>query len=81
MRIYVHTCRFCKTQSTTVKLVRYGTRHWAHDDCYLKAGKPLEALPDSQMGQFRVSVLHQFNVYQVVTDRWNAFNKSRRLPA
>lgn len=44
-----NTCRFCKSQMTySDNLIKYGTRHYAHPQCYLDAGKLAEDLPDFQ---------------------------------
>jgi hypothetical protein len=49
----MNTCRFCKSHMTTRdKLVKYGTRHYAHFACYLDAGKSLSDLRDWQIMQF-----------------------------
>jgi len=46
-------CRFCKKLSFDGDgMVKYGTRHYAHFECYLAAGKPLSALRDWQVIQF-----------------------------
>lgn len=46
-----NTCRFCKAPMAR-GLVKYGPRHYAHYECYLKAGKRLEDLPDWVVVQF-----------------------------
>lgn len=44
-----NTCRFCKSQMTySDNLIKYGTRHYAHPQCYLDAGKSPEDLPEYQ---------------------------------
>jgi hypothetical protein len=53
----MNTCRFCgKTtydpERRYMGMVKYGTRHYAHFDCYLEAGKPLTALHDWQVCEF-----------------------------
>ncbi len=46
-----NTCRFCDSKMSD-DLVKYGTRHYAHYECYLDAGKPLDALPKWQVEKF-----------------------------
>jgi hypothetical protein len=46
------TCRFCKRHAAEDWLVKYGTRHYAHPDCYLKAGKKVEDLNQYQQDHF-----------------------------
>ena len=51
MRSY-NTCRFCGRSAERGWLVKYGTRHYAHPDCYLNAGKKVEDLSDWEQSQF-----------------------------
>jgi hypothetical protein len=44
------TCRFCK--ELVDRGVKYSTRHYAHYDCYLDAGKSLSDLTQWQVSQF-----------------------------
>jgi len=46
-----NTCRFCDGFMSQ-DLVKYGTRHYAHYDCYLDAGKKLADLPGWQVSKF-----------------------------
>lgn len=71
MTIYVNTCRFCK-QMTAERMVKYGTRHYAHFDCYLDAGKKLEALTSHQLLQFPYRVLEERGLIQTVADIYAA---------
>jgi hypothetical protein len=50
-----NACRFC--QDTRQGLVHYGVRHYAHYECYIKAGKSLDDLHAWQVGQFPYRVL------------------------
>jgi hypothetical protein len=52
----MNTCRFCKKMLPEVK---YGTRHYAHFDCYLDAGKPLDALSQWQIKKFPYFLLKE----------------------
>lgn len=57
-----NTCRFCGKSEfgkygCSDKLVKYGTRHYAHHACYLDAGKTLEELPGWMVGNFPFRVL------------------------
>lgn len=54
------TCRFCKDWHG--EMVKYGVRHYAHFDCYLKAGKKLEALHPWQIREFPYRVLKDHNL-------------------
>ena len=57
------TCRFCKNhERQDRKLVKYGTRHYAHHDCYLKAGKPLSELHDWQIVSFPYRLLKEHDL-------------------
>lgn len=52
------TCRFCKkTSFDSEGMVKYGVRHYACYDCYLDAGKTLNALHSWQVGEFPCRVL------------------------
>ena len=53
-------CRFCHEY---VGLgVKYGTRHYAHYRCYLKAGKLLADLHDWQIVHFPALLLHEYGL-------------------
>lgn len=52
-----NTCRFCKQSAHSGCLVKYEVRHYAHYECYLKAGKKLDALHVWQVGQFPLMLL------------------------
>lgn len=39
-------CRFCKKSDRPDRMLHYAVHHHAHPECYLEAGKPLEALHD-----------------------------------
>jgi hypothetical protein len=46
-------CRFCKQFETdSMRLVKYGVRHYAHYECFLDAGKTLDDLPRWQVQSF-----------------------------
>lgn len=57
----MNTCRMCAKAefgfNISVKLVRYGKRHYAHHACYLDAGKKLEELHAWQVGEFPFRLL------------------------
>ncbi len=54
----MNTCRFCKDyERSDRKLVKYGTRHYAHHECYLNAGKPISDLHDWQIVLFPYRLL------------------------
>ena len=50
-------CRFCREQLLERGGVKYGTRHYAHFECYLDAGKKLSDLPASQVDKFPHTLL------------------------
>jgi hypothetical protein len=52
-----NTCRFC--DSFSQNLVKYGTRHYAHFDCYLDAGKKLDELHGWQVSMFPYRLLQE----------------------
>lgn len=54
-----NTCRFCDKTAHHDRLIKYGTRHYAHPDCYLDAGKTLDALPIWQLRQFPYFLLKE----------------------
>lgn len=53
-----HTCRFCDNHKDQ-EMVKYNVRHYAHFECYLKAGKSLEALHAWQVRQFPYKLLKE----------------------
>lgn len=55
----MNICRICKAHDRYDRLVKYSTRHYAHFDCYLSAGKPLSALPKIEVGRFPVRLLRE----------------------
>lgn len=70
----METCQFCERSKKSnpcpeyrrdgMGYVRYSTRHCAHFDCYLKAGKRLEDLHAWQVGQFPNKVLKEFGLLE-----------------
>jgi hypothetical protein len=50
-------CRFCKDHEDAP--VKYGTRHYAHFNCYLDAGKRLEDLHGWQVNNFPYRLLKE----------------------
>ncbi len=49
------TCRFCKDPSDAP--VKYGTRHYAHFDCFLDSGRNIFDLPLYQVQKFPFKML------------------------
>ena len=47
----IRTCQFCKKQTDTESMVKYGVRHYAHYSCYLDR-KSLYDLHAWQVRQF-----------------------------
>lgn len=69
------TCRFCKRWEASVEMVTYSTRHHAHFECYLNAGKPLTALSDWQIGRFPYRLLKAaglLDIAEAASDREHA---------
>lgn len=64
----MNTCRFCNKPEyeqsgyAQLKLVKYNVRHYAHHECYLKAGKTLEGLHDWQIVLFPYRLLKQYGL-------------------
>lgn len=50
------TCRFCHKVGSE-RMVKYSTRHYAHFECYIDAGKQLTDLHDWQILQFPYMLL------------------------
>lgn len=66
------TCRFCGKWGHDHKdFVKYGVRHYAHHDCYLKAGKPLADLHSWQIGTFPYRVLQKHNMVKAASELLN----------
>lgn len=72
------TCRFCKAHSPDDKLVHYSTRHWAHWDCYFKAGKKITDLTDWQILQAPYRLLKE---HGLVAEAEAAQARERELEA
>jgi hypothetical protein len=53
-----NTCRFCDDHMSQ-NLVKYGTRHYAHFECYLDAGKSLADLHKWQVELFPYFLLKE----------------------
>ena len=47
----------------------YSTRHFAHYECFLKAGKSLAKLTDFQVGKFPYRLLQERGLLKQVIDR------------
>lgn len=85
-----NTCRFCKKFETdSSRLVKYGTRHYAHFKCYLDAGKTIDGLSVWQVGQFPYRLLKERGLldHPAVEEvgkqarkelLWDGFNRSLR---
>lgn len=59
-------CRFCKVFAPDDKLVKYGTRHYAHPVCYLDAGKLIQDLQSWQADQFPYILLRDRGLLDAV---------------
>ena len=59
------TCRFCKKMKESgEKFVKYGPRHHAHHECFLKVkgATGLRSLPSWMVGQFPYYLLKKYNL-------------------
>lgn len=57
------TCRFCKqVMFDHDPSLKYGTRHYAHHECYLKAGKTLGRLRRWQIEGFPYFLLQRYGL-------------------
>jgi hypothetical protein len=67
----IQTCRFCKKADweDARPMVKYGVRHYAHGECYLRAGKPLAALSDYQVGKLPYFTLKELGLLADVETR------------
>lgn len=54
------TCRVCKKTALRAECVKYGTRHYAHFECYLSSGKSLIGLSDWQIERFPFRLLQKY---------------------
>lgn len=52
-------CRFCSKYAPDDELLKYSTRHYAHPECYLDAGKPLSALNIASLRRIPNELLQQ----------------------
>jgi hypothetical protein len=60
----VRACRLCGGRGTTLRLVKYGKRHYAHHECYLKAHRPLADLSGWQISRFPSWLLVEHGVLE-----------------
>ncbi len=59
------TCRFCGGHQPTEekgRFVQYGPRHYAHQACYLAAGKSVHALSPEQIALFPRWLLRRYDI-------------------
>lgn len=70
MSLY-QTCRLCKGHSRD-EMVQYGVRHYAHHDCYLKAGKSIDTLHDWQLKLFPYRLFKEYGLLPAVEKRLGA---------
>jgi hypothetical protein len=64
MQHVLNHCRFCGkaewgTWGHSKHLLKYGTRHYAHHDCFLKAGKDVGKLRGYAIRKFPKEVLRK----------------------
>ncbi len=72
----MNTCRFCK-QWTSDDLLKYGTRHYAHWSCYIKAGKSLSDLRDWQIVTVPYRLVVDTPNEAIVQAAWARHSKER----
>ena len=61
------TCRLCgglKHTRKTGKFVQYGPSHYAHQVCYLEAGKSFDALTPERRAEFPRWLLRKYGLVQ-----------------
>jgi len=59
------TCRFCgglRGVRRKGKFVKYGPKHYAHQVCYLAAGKDFHALTPEQQAEFPSPLLRRYGI-------------------
>lgn len=71
MTRYWNTCRFCDAPMSQ-DLVKYGTRHYAHYECYLKAGKDPTKLRSWQVEAFPYFLLKKYGWLEKVENAMRA---------
>jgi hypothetical protein len=72
-------CRFCDETTIETRLVKYGVRHYAHHHCYLDAGKSLDDLPASQVGDFPWRLIKDHGLGPQVERILNEYDRRRQL--
>lgn len=63
----MNTCRFCSAYHDR-KMVKYGTRHYAHQECYIIAGKRITDLHDWQIVLFPYKLLKEHGLLKEAED-------------
>ncbi len=61
------TCRLCggiRRVRQRGKFVQYGPTHYAHQKCYLAAGKDFYALSPEQQAEFPRPLLRRYGIYR-----------------
>lgn len=71
------TCRLCKGYDDASRLLKYGTRHYAHPRCYFAAGRSIDGLHEWQIRNIPYLVLKEFGVLKhprvvALTEKINA---------
>ena len=54
----IYKCRFCPGYAGLERMVKYGTRHYAHFECYLRTHRSMAKLTGTQIGRFPFKVLY-----------------------
>ncbi len=59
------TCRFCKKNEDSSNMVKYGTRHYAHHECFLNGlgTDGLSRLNQTQLERFPKALARKHNVH------------------
>ena len=61
-------CQFCKQDLPRDTELKYSTRHYAHHECYLDAGKDLSTLSLKELTMFPYWPLRKRNLIATVID-------------
>ena len=66
MRSFYCHCRFChRSETDHDRVIKYGTRHYAHFKCYLEAGRKIEHLSEYQVGRFPALLLKEHGLFEI----------------
>lgn len=73
------SCRICKKHALPEMSVKYGIRHHAHHECFLKSGKDITKLPDWVVSNFPYRLIKEYNLIQIAVEADNRIAERRKL--